>query len=273
MNLHLNIDVFWSNWCWNDDCSCWIGDNHACHKHFSRNLQIFHVHHNFLLGLPTITSILRRISLVRSSNTTNFSDIYFFSLFINNGSFGRNVSKGNPLSCLVLLQEHFSKKWQIHFLHIFLTFFVSFGHFWSSFSLSKNLLWLDLRWFAGLKCISNKRIYQYHEHLTEITTFAPFITPLPIVFGRQSAWGRNQAFFPLQCKTILLCNFFPTWGRVKLSSAKMQSYPSQQILPILCREAFFPIMQNFYKSFPTNLYPFFFLHFSFYLYFLFIYFS
>ena len=34
-----------------------------------------------LLGLPTITSILRRISVVRSSNTKKFSDIYSFLTF------------------------------------------------------------------------------------------------------------------------------------------------------------------------------------------------
>ena len=43
-----------------------IGDNHVCHQQFSRNPQTFHVRHDFLLGLPTITSILRRISVVRS---------------------------------------------------------------------------------------------------------------------------------------------------------------------------------------------------------------
>ena len=90
-----------------------------------------------------------------------------------------------------------------------------------------------------------------------------------------STWGRSQAFFPLQCKAILLRKFFPTWGRVKLSSAKMQSYPSWQILPILCREGFFPIMQSFYKSFPQIFISFFFLHFIFihFFYFVLLFFS
>ena len=70
---------------------------------------------------------------------------------------------------------------------LFPDFFVSF---WSSFNPSKNLLWLDLRWFAGLKWISNERIYQYHEHLAIITTLAPFIhPPPPIDFGSQSGIG------------------------------------------------------------------------------------
>ena len=154
-----------------------VGDNHVCHQQFSRNRQIFHVHHDFLLTHQLHQSSLPRISVVRSpvqsSNTTIFSDIHFFSLFNSKGSFWRKVSKGNSLSCLVLLHERFSETWQIHFLHVFVTFFVSF---WSSFNLSKNLLWLDLRWFAGLY-ISNERIYQYHEHLEEITTFAPVIPP------------------------------------------------------------------------------------------------
>ena len=89
-----------------------------------------------------------------------------------------------------------------------------------------------------------------------------------------STWGRSQAFFPSQCKAILLRKFFPTWGRVKLSSAKMQSYPSRQIFLILCMEGFFSIMQNFYKSFPTNLYfflsSFFILSLFIYLFFYFI---
>ena len=101
----------------------------SSHQQFSRNPQIFHVRSDFLLGLPTITSILRRISVVRSSNTNNFSDTYFFSLFINYGSFGRKVSKGNSLSCLVLLQEHFSEKWYIHFFHFFRTFLSVLGVF------------------------------------------------------------------------------------------------------------------------------------------------
>ena len=85
---------------------------------------------------------------------------------------------------------------------------------------------------------------------------------------------------PCNAKAILLSKFFSTWGRVKLSSAKMQSYPSRQILPTLCSEGYFPIMQNFYESFPTNLYFFFFIfHFifiylfiftSFYYFFLFL---
>ena len=66
-NLHFNIDVFWSNWSfWDDDCLCWIGDNYVCHQQLSSNPQTFHVRQDFLLGLPTITSILRRISVVRS---------------------------------------------------------------------------------------------------------------------------------------------------------------------------------------------------------------
>ena len=45
-----------------------IGENHARHQQFSRNPQIFHVRCDFLLGLPTITSIFRRISVVRLLN-------------------------------------------------------------------------------------------------------------------------------------------------------------------------------------------------------------
>ena len=48
-----------------------MGENHACHQQFSRNPQIFHVRRDFLLGLPTITSILRRISVVRSQLATS----------------------------------------------------------------------------------------------------------------------------------------------------------------------------------------------------------
>ena len=35
---------------------------------------------------------------------------------------------------------------------------------------------------------SNGRIYEYHEHLAEIATFATFISP-PLVFGSQSGIG------------------------------------------------------------------------------------
>ena len=88
--------------------------------------------------------------------------------------------------------------------------------------------------------------------------FPPKCTVVPP--HKSSTWGRNQTFLPLQCKAIFLCELFPTWGRVKLSSAKMLRYHSQQILPILCLgEGFFPIMQNFYKSFPTYIYFFSFL--------------
>ena len=79
-----------------------------------------------------------------------------------------------------------------------------------------------------------------------------------------STYGRSQAGSlreSCNAKLSFFLKFFPTWGRVKLSSAKMQSYPSWQILPILCREGFFLITQNFYKSFPTNLCFFFFVHF------------
>ena len=68
------------------------------------------------------------------------------------------------------------------FPDFFCQFFFFFFFFLSSFNPSKNLLWLDLRWFAGLKWISNERIYQYHERLAIITTFAPFIpTPPPLI--------------------------------------------------------------------------------------------
>ena len=88
--------------------------------------------------------------------------------------------------------------------------------------------------------------------------------PSPHGEGVKQGVSRSLAMqnYPLQ---ILL-----HMGNSQAFFCKMQSYPSQQILPILCREGFFPIMQNFYKSFPTNLYPFFFIfHFIFiYLFFL-----
>ena len=45
----------------------------------------------------------------------NFLTYISFSLFINYGSFGRKVSKGNSLSCLVLLQERFSENGKFTF--------------------------------------------------------------------------------------------------------------------------------------------------------------
>ena len=86
-----------------------------------------------------------------------------------------------------------------------------------------------------------------------------------------STWGKKSSFLHLAMQSYpFSANSSPTWGRVKLSSAKMQSYLSRQILPILCREGFFSIMQNFYKSIPTNLYHFFFFFF-FSFHFIFIY--
>ena len=61
-----------------------------------------------LCGLLTPTSFLKDI---------------FFLLIINQGSFGRKVSQGKSLSCLVLLRERFLRKnGKFTFFHFFLTF-------------------------------------------------------------------------------------------------------------------------------------------------------
>ena len=106
--------------------------------------------------------------------------------------------------------------------------------------------------------------------------------------------GKESNFLPLKYKAMgkesnfsLLPNaqLSPTWGRSqslesKLSFSTNSSPKCKAILPhnftnpshSICREGFVPIMQNLYKSFPTNesllFLFFFFLHFSFYVYFI-----
>ena len=109
-----------------------------------------------------------------------FLTYIFFSLFINYGSFGRKV-KGELSVFFSFATRAFFREMVNSLFLLFPDFYVSFGRFWSSFNPSNNLLWLDLRWFAGLKWISNERIYQYHEHLAIITTFTPFIPPPPLI--------------------------------------------------------------------------------------------
>ena len=114
--------------------------------------------------------------------------------------------------------------------------------------------------------------------------------------------GKELNFLPLKYKAMgkesnflfsLNAQLSPTWGRSqspesKLSFSTNSSPKCKAILPhnftnpshSICREGFFPIMQNLYKSFPTNesllfLFFFFIFHFmfisfySFYLFFLF----
>ena len=117
-----------------------------------------------------------------------FSDIYFFLTFHQLWVIWEKSVKGELSVLFSFATRAFFREMVNSLFPLFPDFFVSFGRFWSSFNPSKNLLWLDLRWFAGLKWISNERIYQYHEHLAIITTFAPFIPP-PIDFGNQSGIG------------------------------------------------------------------------------------
>ena len=63
--------------------------------------------------------------LVRSPNTKQFSDIYFCLTFHQLWDIWEKVSKGNSLSCLVLLPKRFSEKRLIPFLHFFLSLFLS----------------------------------------------------------------------------------------------------------------------------------------------------
>ena len=142
----------------------------------SLSSQEIYVRRDFLLGLPTITSILRRISVVRSSNTKIFSEI-FFSHFHQLWVIWEKSIKGELSVFFSFATRAFFREMVNSLFLLFPDFYVSFGRFWSSFNPSNNLLWLDLRWFAGLKWISNERIYQYHEHLAIITTFTPFIPP------------------------------------------------------------------------------------------------
>ena len=77
--------------------------------------------------------------------------------------------------------------------------------------------------------------------------------------------GKESSFLPLAMQSYPSPQILPHMGKSQAfcrQNAKL-SFPTSH--SILCREGFFPIMQNFYKSFPTNLY-FFFLHFSFNLY-------
>ena len=105
--------------------------------------------------------------------------------------------------------------------------------------------------------------------------------------------GKESNFLPLKYKAMgkesnflfsLNAQLSPTWGRSqspesKLSFSTNSSPKWKAILPhnftnpshSICREGFGPIMQNLYKSFPTNeslLLLFFSLHFSFYVYFI-----
>ena len=110
--------------------------------------------------------------------------------------------------------------------------------------------------------------------------------------------GKELNFLPLRYKAMgkesnflfsLNAQLSPTWGRSqspesKLSFSTNSSPKCKAILPhnftnpshSICREGFVPIMQNLYKSFPTNeSFDFiisFFLHFSFYVYFILLFF-
>ena len=111
--------------------------------------------------------------------------------------------------------------------------------------------------------------------------------------------GKELNFLPLKYKAMgkelnfpfsLNAQLSPTWGRSqspesKLSFSTNSSPKCKAILPhnftnpshSICREGFVPIMQNLYKSFPTNeslsfLSFFFPFHFSFYVYFIFFFF-
>ena len=99
--------------------------------------------------------------------------------------------------------------------------------------------------------------------------------------------GKELNFLPLKYKAMgkesnflfsLNAQLSPTWGRSQSPESKL-SFPTNSspkckaILPhnftnpshSICIEGFVPIMQNLYKSFPTNesLFLFFFLHFMF----------
>ena len=105
-----------------------------------------------------------------------FADIglYFFLTFHQLGVIWEEGVKGEVSVLFSFATRAFFREMVNSLNPLFPDFFVSF---WSSFNPSKKVLWLDLRWFAGLECISNERIYQYHEYLAKITTFAPFIPP------------------------------------------------------------------------------------------------
>ena len=115
--------------------------------------------------------------LVPSPNTKHFSDIYFCLTFHQLWVIWEKSVKGELSVLFSFATEAFFRE-MVNSL--FALFPVTFCQFlaWNSFNPSKNLLWLDLRWFAGLKCISNERIYQYHDHLAIITSFVPFIPPI-----------------------------------------------------------------------------------------------
>ena len=78
----------------------------------------------------------------------------FFLLIINKGSLWRKVLRGVSLSCIVSPRWHFPEKWPLHFFPLFRPF-LSLFDVYKAFNPSKDLLWLGLRWFAGLKCFSN----------------------------------------------------------------------------------------------------------------------
>ena len=113
------------------------------------------------------------------------SDIYFFLTFHQLWVILEKSVKGEPSVLFSFASGAFFREMVNSLFPLFPDFFVSFWRFWSSFNPSKNLLWLDLRWFAGPKWISNERIYQYHEHLAIITTLHHLFSP-PIDFGSQS---------------------------------------------------------------------------------------
>ena len=117
----------------------------------------------------------------------DFLKYIFFHFSSTMGHFGEKSQRGTLCLVWFCYKNIFPRNGKFTFC-TFSWPFCQFLTFWSRFNPSKNLLWLDLRWFAGLKCISNERIYQYHEHFAKITTFAPFIPP-PIDFGSQSGIG------------------------------------------------------------------------------------
>ena len=149
----------------------------------------------FYWDYPPLHQSSAELVFVRSSNTKKFSDIYFFLTFHQLWVIWEKSVKGELSVLFSFATRAFFREMVNSLFPLFPDFFCQFFFFfffffWSSFNPSKNLLWLDLRWFAGLKWISNERIYQYHERLAIITTFAPFIpTPPPLDFGSQSGIG------------------------------------------------------------------------------------
>ena len=117
-----------------------------------------------------------------------FSEINFFSHFINYKSFGRKLSEENSLFCLVPQQERFSEKWQYHFFHIFVTF-LQFLTFLRQYKPCKEPLVIRLEMICRTQMYLTSKDTSTPWTSCRYNVIFPIIYPPPLHFESQSGKG------------------------------------------------------------------------------------